>query len=126
MYTPDPEVDTPWTHRQTPTPLWTKFLTHACEKNYLSATTVADGNMNQSISPVIETVNTVCLGFSSVQSVMVLSMVFGEDEGFWWRRQRIFGEDYGFLVKITDFFISSMFTLHTNEGGACTEQVHTY
>ena len=42
------------------------------------------------------------------------------------------GEDEGFLVKIMDFgkdygfFISSMFTLHTNEGGACTEHVHTY
>ena len=42
-------------------------------------------------------------------------------------------EDEGFLVKITDFlakitdfFISSMFTLHTNEGGACTKHVHTY
>ena len=29
-----------------------------------------------------ETVNTVCLDFSSVQSVMVLSMVFGKDYGF--------------------------------------------
>ena len=71
---------------------------------------------------------------------MVLSMVFGKDEGFWWRRQRIFGEDYRFLAKITDFlvkimdfwvkimdfFISSMFTLHITEGGACTEHVHTY
>ena len=34
---------------------------------------------------------------------MVLSMVFGEDYGFWWQRQRIFGKDYGFLAKITDF-----------------------
>ena len=34
---------------------------------------------------------------------MVLSMVFGEDYGFWWRRRRIFGEDEGFLAKITDF-----------------------
>ena len=64
---------------------------------------------------------------------MVLSVVFGEDYGFWWRRLQIFGEDYRFLVKIMDlvvkimdFFISSMFTVHTNEGGACTEHVHTY
>ena len=88
-----------------------------------------------------EAVNTVCLGFSYVQSVshssmsvMVLSMVFGEDYGFWWRRQRIFGKDYGFLAKITDFWrrlrifwrrlrISlslPMFTVHTNERGMCT------
>ena len=42
---------------------------------------------------------------------MVLSMVFGEDEGFWWQRQRIFGEelqifgeDYGFFGKDYGFF----------------------
>ena len=34
---------------------------------------------------------------------MVLSMVFGEDYGFWWRRLQIFGEDYRFLAKITNF-----------------------
>ena len=73
-----------------------------------------------------QTVNTVCLGFSSVQSVMVLSMVFGEDYGFWWRRRRIFSKDYGFLAKTMDFFLSSMFTVYTNERGACTEHVHTY
>ena len=36
---------------------------------------------------------------------MVLSMVFGEDYGFWWRRLWIFGEDYGFLAKITNFLV---------------------
>ena len=84
----------------------------------------------------LETVNTVCLGFSSVQSVMVLWIVFGKDEGFWWRRRRIFGEYYGFLAKITDFLFHqclhcipmrevpalSMCT-HTNEGIPSTEHM---
>ena len=48
-----------------------------------------------------ETVNTVCLGLSSVQSVMVLSMVFGEDYGFC-------GKDEGFLAKIMDFLVKIM------------------
>ena len=77
------------------------FLLHECFKSKLT-------HAQQLYMWTPGTVNTVCLGFSSVQSVTVLSMVFGEDYGFWWQRQRIFGEDYGFLVKITDFFLLSI------------------
>ena len=53
---------------------------------------------------------------SSVLSVMSVQSFCGKDEGF--------------LAKTKDFFYfsssSPMFTLDTNEGGACTEHVQTY
>ena len=64
---------------------------------------------------------------------MVLSMFLvkmkdfgGKDYGFLVKITDFLAKITEYLVKITDFFISSMFTLHTNEGGACTEHVHTY
>ena len=47
------------------------------------------------------------------------SVSHGFIDGFWWRLRIL-------VVKIKDFFVSSMFTLYINEGGACTEHVHTY
>ena len=35
---------------------------------------------------------------------MILSMVFGKEEGFWWRRQRIFSEDYRFFGEDYGYF----------------------
>ena len=85
----------------------------------------------------LEAVNTVCLGFSYVQSVshssmsvMVLSMVFGEDYGFWWRRRRIFGKDYGFFGEDYGFLYlcQCLLCILMSEARvlACTEHVQTY
>ena len=75
---------------------------------------------------------------------MVLSMVFGEDYGFWWRRRRIFwqrlrifGKDYGFFGKDYGFFgedygflylCQCLLCILMSEAHAlaCTEHVQTY
>ena len=62
-----------------------------------------------------ETVNTVCLGFSSVQSVMVLSMVFGEDYGFLFCQCLL-------CILMMEVPALSMCT-HINEGIPSTERV---
>ena len=81
--------------------------------------------------------NTVFLGFSYECSEFSQSWLYrwfmakitdfgDEDEGFLVKITDFLAKITDFLAKITDFFISSMFTLHTNEGDACTKHVHTY
>ena len=61
---------------------------------------------------------------------MVLSMVLGEDYGFWWQRLRIFGEDYGFFGKDYGFLYlcQCLLCILMSEARAlaCTEHVQTY
>ena len=65
--------------------------------------------------------------------ISVMSLLSSVSHGF----IHGFGKDEEFLVKMMDFFIFlhlppktlpslPMFTVHTNEGGACTEHVQTY
>ena len=83
-----------------------------------------------------------CLfGFQlSIMSVMVLSMVFGGDNRFWWQRRQIFGKDNGFFAKSGKdkgflLFVQCLLCIlmsevpalsmcrHTNEGIPSTEHV---